>query len=162
LHSLRCFDSSRRRRKRLVHFGRRELWFVFFPPSLFHLTVFQADVLTPSSTYRSTLEPTCFANSLDLLIRLPGPIRTIPRSSFFEELAPSENAISLPREIWRLVDWLMNNAADQVSSTSLSPLLSFNATRRLELTHTLSLHLISGGHVPRERRSNNHRSYPRS
>ncbi|KAL7408877.1 Endonuclease/exonuclease/phosphatase [Mrakia frigida] len=56
-------------------------------------------------------EPTCFGNSLEMLVRLPGPIRTIPRSSFFEELSPSENAISLPREIWRLVDWLMNNAA---------------------------------------------------
>ena len=56
--------------------------------------------------------PTPLHLPLDLLVRLPCPIRSIPRSSaqdFFEDLLPLKNSLSLPREIWRLVDWLMSD-----------------------------------------------------
>ncbi|KAJ7620458.1 DNase I-like protein [Roridomyces roridus] len=49
-------------------------------------------------------EPTCFANSLARLTRLPGPIRSLTASS---ELLAVDRAINAPREIMRLVNWMM-------------------------------------------------------
>ncbi|KAJ7143655.1 DNase I-like protein [Mycena filopes] len=48
--------------------------------------------------------PTCFANTLTRLTRLPGPIRSLKSAS---ELLAEDRAINAPREIMRLVNWMM-------------------------------------------------------
>ncbi|KAJ7700407.1 Endonuclease/exonuclease/phosphatase [Mycena rosella] len=48
--------------------------------------------------------PTCFANSLGRLTRLPGPIRALAAPA---DLLAENRAINAPREIMRLVNWLM-------------------------------------------------------
>ncbi|KAJ7450812.1 DNase I-like protein [Mycena latifolia] len=48
--------------------------------------------------------PTCFANSLSRLTRLPGPVRTLGAAT---DLLAEDRAINAPREIMRLVNWLM-------------------------------------------------------
>jgi inositol polyphosphate 5-phosphatase INPP5B/F len=56
-------------------------------------------------------EYTCFANSLSLLTRLPGHIRDLEN---YETLLPERLAINAPREIMRLVHWMMTNHVDVV------------------------------------------------
>lgn len=64
-------------------------------------------------TYMWTLtEHTCFANSLAQLTRLPGPIRSIKST---DELLSERAAINAPREVMKLINWLMTNAAGVVS-----------------------------------------------
>ncbi|KAJ7111389.1 Endonuclease/exonuclease/phosphatase [Mycena epipterygia] len=48
--------------------------------------------------------PTCFANKLSRLTQFPGPIRALKSSS---ELLAEDRAINAPREIMRLVNWMM-------------------------------------------------------
>ncbi|KAK6974368.1 inositol polyphosphate 5-phosphatase OCRL-1 [Favolaschia claudopus] len=48
--------------------------------------------------------PTCFANKLSRLTLLPGPIRSLNSSS---DLLAEDRAINAPREIMRLVNWMM-------------------------------------------------------
>ncbi|KAJ7753891.1 DNase I-like protein [Mycena olivaceomarginata] len=48
--------------------------------------------------------PTCFANTLSRLTLLPGPIRSLKSRS---ELLAADRAINAPREIMRLVNWMM-------------------------------------------------------
>ena len=57
-------------------------------------------------------EYTCFANSLSQLTRLPGPIRSIQST---DELLSERAAINAPREVMRLINWLMTNASSVVS-----------------------------------------------
>ena len=57
---------------------------------------------------RVLLDLTCFANKLTDLTRLPGPIHTVKSA---EDLLPVDRAVNAPREIVRLVNWLMSNAA---------------------------------------------------
>ncbi|OBZ76964.1 Inositol polyphosphate 5-phosphatase OCRL-1 [Grifola frondosa] len=52
---------------------------------------------------------TCFATSLAWLVRLPGPVRTLKSQ---DDLLPEGRAINAPREIMKLVNWLMSNATD--------------------------------------------------
>ncbi|KAL1738230.1 hypothetical protein HDZ31DRAFT_70233 [Schizophyllum fasciatum] len=52
-------------------------------------------------------EPTCFANSLTRLTRLPGPIRELKSD---KDLLSEEDAGHAPREIARLVNWMMSHA----------------------------------------------------
>ena len=47
--------------------------------------------------------PTCFAQSLERLILLPGPVK----DSASKPLLPSSKALSAPRELLRILDWLM-------------------------------------------------------
>ncbi|THH32874.1 hypothetical protein EUX98_g1340 [Antrodiella citrinella] len=51
---------------------------------------------------------TCFATSLNRLVRLTGPVRSADKM----KLLPEEQALNAPREIMRLVNWLMSNATD--------------------------------------------------
>jgi len=51
-------------------------------------------------------EPTCFGNTLSQLTRLPGPIRDL---NGLDELLTPDRAINAPREIMRLVNWMMTN-----------------------------------------------------
>ncbi|KIJ42241.1 hypothetical protein M422DRAFT_780052 [Sphaerobolus stellatus SS14] len=51
---------------------------------------------------------TCFANSLSRLVRTRGPVRT----KGDEPLLPEVNALSAPRELMFLVEWLMTNGLD--------------------------------------------------
>lgn len=63
------------------------------------------------SVYISALEspliswivPTCFAQTLESLVLLPGPVR----ESVGKPLLPSRKALSAPRELLRILDWLM-------------------------------------------------------
>ncbi|KAJ7118421.1 DNase I-like protein [Mycena crocata] len=48
--------------------------------------------------------PTCFANKLSRLTLLPGPIRLLASAS---DLLAEDRAINAPREIMRLVNWMM-------------------------------------------------------
>ncbi|KLO08776.1 DNase I-like protein [Schizopora paradoxa] len=54
-------------------------------------------------------QPTCFANDIPTLCRLPGPIRTAEN---WDPLSPKKQAANAPREIIRLLHWLMENAGD--------------------------------------------------
>ncbi|KAI6002138.1 DNase I-like protein [Pisolithus albus] len=54
---------------------------------------------------------TCFANTLERLARLPGPIRKLQTP---EDLMPSTQAVNAPREIMRLINWMMTNASEIV------------------------------------------------
>ncbi|KAF7329209.1 DNase I-like protein [Mycena kentingensis (nom. inval.)] len=47
--------------------------------------------------------PTCFGNSLARLTRLPGPIRA------GGELLAEERAVNAPREVMRLINWMMSS-----------------------------------------------------
>ncbi|KAF7349358.1 Inositol polyphosphate 5-phosphatase OCRL-1 [Mycena sanguinolenta] len=48
--------------------------------------------------------PTCFANRISRLTLLPGPVRSLKSPS---ELRAEDRAINAPREIMRLVNWMM-------------------------------------------------------
>lgn len=57
--------------------------------------------------------PTCFANPLSILTRLPGPIRSVglEPSSGLDQV---QNPLNAPREMLRLVGWLMSAHIDIV------------------------------------------------
>ena len=57
------------------------------------------------------LEYTCFANSLERLTRLAGPIRELKSP---EEMLPAGQAINAPNEIMRLINWLMTHVSATV------------------------------------------------
>ncbi|KAI0752588.1 DNase I-like protein [Daedaleopsis nitida] len=52
---------------------------------------------------------TCFASSIAWLVRLPGPARTLQSPN---DVLPEDRSVNAPREIMRLVNWLMTNATD--------------------------------------------------
>ncbi|KZT05009.1 DNase I-like protein [Laetiporus sulphureus 93-53] len=52
---------------------------------------------------------TCFANDLTWLARLRGPIRALKSVS---ELLPEDQAKTAPKEVMRLIKWLMSNATE--------------------------------------------------
>ncbi|KAG6337006.1 hypothetical protein ID866_2066 [Astraeus odoratus] len=52
---------------------------------------------------------TCFANTLERLARLPGPIRTLRDPG---DILPRGQALNAPREIMRLINWMMTNAPE--------------------------------------------------
>ena len=56
-------------------------------------------------------ERTCFATSLARLVRLPGPARVATSQQLLRE----DDAANAPREIMRLVNWLMTEATAIVS-----------------------------------------------
>lgn len=57
--------------------------------------------------------PTCFATSLDRLTRLSHPIRAVNVAEV--ELLPLENQLSMPRELWRIIDYLQQHGRGVVS-----------------------------------------------
>ncbi|GJE93071.1 DNase I-like protein [Phanerochaete sordida] len=59
---------------------------------------------------------TCFATSIQRLVRLPGPIRTADPG----RLLPDDQAATAPREVMRLVSWLMSHGTD-VDDLFLAP-----------------------------------------
>ncbi|KAH9903242.1 DNase I-like protein [Cubamyces lactineus] len=54
-------------------------------------------------------ERTCFATSISWLVRLPGPVRELKSPG---GLLPEDRGVNAPREIMRLVNWLMSEATD--------------------------------------------------
>ncbi|TFY62871.1 hypothetical protein EVJ58_g3587 [Rhodofomes roseus] len=54
-------------------------------------------------------ERTSFANNLSMLARLPGPIRGLKS---LNDLLPADHAVTAPREVMRLINWLMTNATN--------------------------------------------------
>ncbi|ETW77518.1 hypothetical protein HETIRDRAFT_105366 [Heterobasidion irregulare TC 32-1] len=63
-------------------------------------------------------EPTCFATALSMLTRLPGPIRTLQSPA---DLLPASQVLSAPREIMRLVNWLMSHDIETINEVFLVP-----------------------------------------
>lgn len=55
----------------------------------------------------SRLEYSCFANDLTRLTHLPGPVRSLKSQ---DDLLPENRGVNAPREIMRLVNWLMKSA----------------------------------------------------
>ncbi|KAF8909683.1 Endonuclease/exonuclease/phosphatase [Gymnopilus junonius] len=53
---------------------------------------------------------TCFANKLTRLTRLRGPIRSMESPN---DLLPEVNAVNAPREVMRLVNWMMSSPANK-------------------------------------------------
>ncbi|PIL28841.1 hypothetical protein GSI_08887 [Ganoderma sinense ZZ0214-1] len=60
---------------------------------------------------------TCFATSIAWLVRLPGPARTLQAPS---DVLPEDRSVNAPREIMRLVNWLMSNGT-QADGLFLTP-----------------------------------------
>ncbi|KAI6145171.1 DNase I-like protein [Pisolithus tinctorius] len=56
---------------------------------------------------------TCFVNTLERLARLPGPIRNLKTP---EDLMPSTQALNAPREIMRLINWMMTNSLSETDT----------------------------------------------
>jgi phosphatidylinositol-bisphosphatase len=56
------------------------------------------------NSYLLSVASTCFANKLSRLTRLPGPIRSLTSPT---DLLAEDRAINAPREIMRLVNWMM-------------------------------------------------------
>jgi phosphatidylinositol-bisphosphatase len=52
----------------------------------------------------ATYIPTCFANSLERLTRLSGPIRSMDITEM--RLLDHEHQLRIPRELWRIVDYI--------------------------------------------------------
>lgn len=69
-------------------------------------------------TLAGRYERTCFATSLGTLVRLPGPIRALTNVG---ELLPEDHALTLPREISRLVGWLTSGTVESVPDVFLTP-----------------------------------------
>ncbi|TFY66027.1 hypothetical protein EVG20_g5062 [Dentipellis fragilis] len=63
-------------------------------------------------------EPTCFANTLSTLTRLPGPIRIIQHPN---ELLPVTQPINAPKEVMRLVNWLMSDSVGDLDDLFFVP-----------------------------------------
>ncbi|KAA1474554.1 DNase I-like protein [Dentipellis sp. KUC8613] len=63
-------------------------------------------------------EPTCFANTLSTLTRLPGPIRNIQHPN---ELLPVTQPINAPKEVMRLVNWLMSDGVGDLDDLFFVP-----------------------------------------
>ncbi|KAI0311975.1 Endonuclease/exonuclease/phosphatase [Amylostereum chailletii] len=79
---------------------------------ILHTLLGKDHFLFVSGTYR----PTCFGNSLDVLTRLPKPLRELQGG---EELIAEAKAINAPREVMALVNWLMSNDAETVNDLFL-------------------------------------------
>ncbi|KZT35716.1 DNase I-like protein [Sistotremastrum suecicum HHB10207 ss-3] len=55
-------------------------------------------------------QASCFGNSLNWLVRLPCSAREFSKNRDRWELLPENGALSCPRELGRLLEWLMSNA----------------------------------------------------
>jgi len=80
---------------------------------ILHTALGQDYFITVNGEYQHT----CFANSLSQLIRLPGHIRDLDN---LEALLPERLAINAPREVMRLINWMMTHAID-VDGLFVSP-----------------------------------------
>ncbi|THH21414.1 hypothetical protein EW146_g123 [Bondarzewia mesenterica] len=63
-------------------------------------------------------ESTCFGNPLSVLARLPGPIRSLQSA---DELLQETQHLNAPREIMRLINWLMSNDVEKIDDLFLTP-----------------------------------------
>ncbi|KIK80565.1 hypothetical protein PAXRUDRAFT_765418 [Paxillus rubicundulus Ve08.2h10] len=89
---------------------------------------------------------TCFANTLERLTRLASPIRKLESP---EELMPPGKAINAPREVMRLINWMMIN----VSATDEL----FEYPAKESLCDTIRECLDTGDEFPRTNPSEDHR-----
>ncbi|KAH8102042.1 DNase I-like protein [Cristinia sonorae] len=80
---------------------------------ILHTLLGKDHFISTTAQYRRT----CFATSLDHLVRLPGPVRS---SDDKIELLPEDQALNAPREVMRLVNWLMSHATN-IPGLFLSP-----------------------------------------
>ncbi|KAG9308328.1 DNase I-like protein [Chiua virens] len=81
-----------------------------------HTALGKDDFVAVSGNYQYT----CFANTLERLTRLVGPIRKFASP---EALMPADQAINAPREIMRLINWMMTHvsATDALFAHSVLP-----------------------------------------
>ena len=63
-----------------------------------------------------TIEYTCFGNKLSMLSRLRGSIRSLATP---DDLLPDSRPINAPREIMRLINWMMSDSGHTVSGVRL-------------------------------------------
>ncbi|PPQ69978.1 hypothetical protein CVT25_001530 [Psilocybe cyanescens] len=75
---------------------------------ILHTVLGQDHFISVSGEYLENVfeEYTCFANKLSRLTRLRGPIRSMKSPN---DLLPENNSINAPREIMRLVNWMMTS-----------------------------------------------------
>ncbi|KAG6895749.1 hypothetical protein C0992_012867 [Termitomyces sp. T32_za158] len=74
---------------------------------------------------------TCFANKLLWLTRLPGPVRSLDS---LDDLRPQDQPINAPREIMRLINWMMSGYVDDGMFASPGDEEVINAIRESQLT----------------------------
>ncbi|KAF9255983.1 DNase I-like protein [Marasmius fiardii PR-910] len=74
---------------------------------IMHTLLGKDHFITISGQYQYT----CFANKLSRLTRLPGPIRSLAGP---QDLLHEDRAINAPREIMRLVNWMMTDGSHAV------------------------------------------------
>lgn len=88
----------------------------------FHNTVFSTSFSPLGSEMIAYERPcthpeyTCFANTLERLTRLPGPISKLKSP---EEVMPAGQAINAPTEIMRLINWMMTHVSATVRTTDI-------------------------------------------
>ncbi|KAF8558670.1 DNase I-like protein [Imleria badia] len=102
---------------------------------ILHTALGKDDFIAVSGNYQYT----CFANTLERLTRLAGPIRKLKSP---EEMLPVGQAISAPTEIMRLINWMMAH----VSATDA--LFEYPAEERL--CHVIRECLDTGDEFPSE------------
>jgi phosphatidylinositol-bisphosphatase len=61
-------------------------------------------------------EYTCFANKLNRLTRLPGPVRALKSP---DDRVPARQPANAPREIMTLINWLMTHVTDPVRAIKI-------------------------------------------
>lgn len=86
------------------------------------LSLLLANTVSSDASYKLpfvylTLGPerTCFSNDLRWLTRLRGPVRTVTPTN----LLPVDHATTAPKEIMRLINWIMSNATNVVCNFML-------------------------------------------
>ena len=97
----------------------------------------------------AVLERTCFATSIAWLVRLPGSVRALASPS---DLLSEERSVNAPREIMRLVNWLMSNATETVRPTGSEPSLP----RRRRWARSRVVYSALGRAIHNERRCRAH------
>lgn len=79
----------------------------------------RADIVRHSIRYKliyilnmhAPTEYTCFSNKISTLTRLPGPIRSLVS---LDDLRSENHPISAPREVMRLVNWMMSDHTNDI------------------------------------------------
>jgi len=113
---------------------------------ILHTVLGKDDFIAVSGNYQYT----CFANTLERLTRLAGPIRKLKSP---EEVMPAEQAINAPTEIMRLINWMMAH----VSATGVQYAL-FEHPAQERLCHVIRECLDTGDEFPCEGPDGDHRA----
>lgn len=75
---------------------------------------------SPFVGYCAYAARTCFATSIQRLVRMPGPARTLD----VRKMLPDDQASTAPKEVMRLISWLMSYGSDVVRTSCSSGYLT--------------------------------------